>query len=314
MSNKKRFEFDYDLSNLSVWVKEEAQDMLIKDVLGTTLPRYSSIRGNIRGDEKVGFMTNDLVFQDGKSCGFNSTGDTIVDQVLIQTCTEKINMELCPYTLYDYYLSQALSQSNFQESVPFEEALVSDISNRMANHMETKLWQSTTGGTPCDFPGVLSLITTGNGATSLTYSAVTSSNGVDYLAEIAAAIPSNVSHRNDLAIFVSYSDYKNFVQALRKSSQLNLYSFDDGGVQTGAEWTAFVPGTNIAVIPTQGLDGQSKIVAGPTSYYQVGLNTIDNNGMEIRAFYDEGVDTIKVIGRMTYGIGIFDIASFVIAE
>jgi hypothetical protein len=54
--------------------------------------------------------------------------------------------------------------------------------------------------------------------------------------------------------------------------------------------------------------------AGPASYIQVGLNTTDSNGMSIKAFYDEGEDVVKIIGRQTYGVGIFDIASFVVAR
>ena len=309
---KKNFKFDYDLSGLSTWVRENADEMLLQEVLGLTLPRYASVRGNIRGSEKVPFMTNSLVFQDGKSCGFNPTGDTTIDQVLIETTTEKVNMELCPYELYDYFLSQRLRATNFQEEVPFAEQLIQDVANRMANRMETKLWQAAKPGD--DFDGVLELVVTGNGATEITYTALTASNGVDVLAAVAAAIPSNVVHRDDLAIAVSYADYRNYVQALRNASQLNLFSFDDGGVQSGSEFVAFVPGTRIAVVPTVGLDGQSAFVAGPMSYIQVGMNSTDENGMTIRSFYDEGEDVIKVIGRTTYGVGIFDIASFVKAS
>jgi len=309
---KKNFKFDYDLSGLSTWVRENADEMLLQEVLGLTLPRYASVRGNIRGSEKVPFMTNSLVFQDGKSCGFNPTGDTTIDQVLIETTTEKVNMELCPYELYDYFLSQRLRATNFQEEVPFAEQLIQDVANRMANRMETKLWQAAKPGD--DFDGVLELVVTGNGATEITYTALTASNGVDVLAAVAAAIPSNVVHRDDLAIAVSYADYRNYVQALRNASQLNLFSFDDGGVQSGSEFVAFVPGTRIAVVPTIGLDGQSAFVAGPMSYIQVGMNSTDENGMTIRSFYDEGEDVIKVIGRTTYGVGIFDIASFVKAS
>lgn len=310
---KKNFNFDYDLTGLSVWTKENADEILLQEVLGLTLPRYASVRGNIRGTEKVPFMTNSLVFQDGKSCGFNASGNTVIDQVLIETATEKINMELCPYELYDYFLSQRLRATNFQEEVPFEAQLIQDISSRMANQMETKLWQASKLGGD-DFDGVLNLVTTGNGATVVTYTAITASNGVDVMAAVAAAIPSNVVHRDDLAIAVSYADYRNYVQALRNSSQLNLFAFDDGGVQAGSEFVAMVPGTRIAVVPTIGLDGQSKMIAGPMSYIQVGMNSTDNNGMTIRSFYDEGEDVIKVIGRTTYGVGIFDIPSFVSAE
>lgn len=310
---KKQFKFDYDLSGLATWTKENADEMLLQDVLGLTLPRYASVRGNIRGTEKVGFLTNNLVFQDGKNCGFTSTGDTIVDQVLIETTTEKVNMEVCPYTLYDYYLSQAMRANNFQEEVPFETALIQDISNRVANHMEVALWQNSKAG-GADFDGVLALVTTGNGATSITYTAMTSANGVDVAAAYAAALPSNVVHRTDLVLYLSYSDYQNLIQAMRASSQLNLFSFDDGGAQAGAEWSVFIPGTRILCVPTQGLDGQSKCVLGASSYYQVGFNSVDENGMSIRGFYDMGEDVVKIIARTTYGLGIFDIPSFVIAE
>jgi len=37
---KKNEKFSYNLSNLSVWVDENATDMLIKSILGETLPKY----------------------------------------------------------------------------------------------------------------------------------------------------------------------------------------------------------------------------------------------------------------------------------
>ena len=308
---KKNFKFDYDLTALSSYTREIADEMLLKEVLGLTLPRYASVRANIRGTEKVPFMTNSLVFQDGKSCGFNSSGSTTLDQVLIETATEKINMELCPYELYDVFLTERLRQSNFQEEVPFEQQLVQDVANRMANRMETQLFQAVKPTD--DFDGVDALLVTGNGVNQITYTALTSSNGVDVIAQIVENIPSNVIHRDDLGVMVNYSDYRAYVNALRNSSTLNLFSFDDAGAMEGQEFMVMVPGTRIPVIPSVGVPSGT-IYAGPMSYIQVGLNTTDSNGMTIKAFYDEGEDVVKVIGRQTYGVGIFDIASFVVAR
>ncbi len=305
---KKNFKFDYDLTNLSTYTREVSDEILLKEVLGLTLPRYASVRANIRGTEKVPFLTNDLVFQDGKSCGFNATGDTTIDQVLIETATEKINMTLCPYELYDYFLTERLRQSNFQEEVPFETQLVQDIANRMGNRMELQLFGATKSGGN-DFDGVDALLVTGNGATEITYSAAS----VDSVAKLIENIPSNVLHRNDLAVMMNYADYRKYVNSLRESSTLNLFAFDDAGAMEGQEFVVRAPGTNIVVIPSAGVPVDT-MYAGPASYIQVGMNTTDSNGMSIKAFYDEGEDTIKIIGRMTYGVGIFDIASFVVAR
>ena len=307
---KKNFKFDYDLTALAPYTREVADEMLLKEVLGLTLPRYASVRANIRGSEKVPFMTNSLFFQDGKSCGFNSSGTTTIDQVLIDTTTEKVNLELCPYELYDVFLTESLRATNFQESAPFEAQLVQDIAARMANRMETQLFQADA---LTSFAGVDELLVTGNGANQIAYTALTSSNGVDVMAAVVENIPSNVIHRDDLGVLVNYSDYRAYVQALRNSSQLNLFSFDDANAQAGQEFMVMVPGTRIPVIPSVGVPAGT-IYAGPLSYIQVGMNSVDDNGMTIRAFYDQGEDVIKVIGRMTYGVGIFDIASFVVAR
>jgi hypothetical protein len=315
---KKNQKFSYDLNNLSPWIDENATDMLIKSILGEVLPRYATIRPNIKGTQQVGFLTNDVVFQDG-SCGFNASGDTTISQVTIQTCNKKVNQSLCAYDLYDYFLSQRLSNSNFQESVPFEELIITDISHRIADKIEKELWRNSTqaGEGEYDnacFDGVLAQVTSGNGAVPVTYTAATSSNGLEVFSTYYENIPANVLHRNDLVAFCSYSDYRGLVASMRNSSYVNLFAFDDASAAKGQEWSVMLPGTNVRVIPTQGLDGQGAVVVGPASYFMVGMNATENGGIEIKGLYDPYEDIVKILARMVYGLGVFSIDSFVIAD
>lgn len=308
-----KFEFSYDLSQLSTWANENANEMLIKAFLGEVLPKYATVRPNIRGTEKVGVMENTIVFQDGDLCGFNASGDTAISQVTIETCSKKLNQSLCPYTLYDYYLTQRLSSSNFQEEVPFPELLTQDISNRAAQEIEKQLWQNSKSGGQC-FDGVLSLVTSGNGATQIAYTATTASNALEVFSTLYANLPSNVVHLNDITIFCSYADYRNLVQDMTLKSYVNLFTMDSAGAAQGAEWALKLPSTNVTVRPTVGLDGQSAMIIGPASYYQVGFNSSANGGMELKTMYDPYEDTVKVMARMVYGLGIFSIDSFAIAR
>ena len=196
MENKKKFSFNYDLTALPTY-NSYGSDMLIKSILGLTLPKYSTIRPNLKGTtEKVGFLTNDVVLQD-LSCGFDPTGDTVQNLVTIDLCNKKVNQQLCPYDLYDTYLSQSLTNANFQESVPFEETILTDISNRISNSVEKQLFLNATGGsslggasyTGACFNGVGATITEGNGANRIAYSAATASNGLDVFTAIYEAIP-----------------------------------------------------------------------------------------------------------------------------
>ena len=311
---KKKLSFNYDLSNLPTY-NSYGSDMLIKSVLGLTLPKYSTIRPNLKGTtEKVGFVTNDPILQD-LSCGFNPTGDTVQNLVTIDLCNKKVNQQLCPYDLYDTYLSQQLSDSNFHESVPFEEVILTDISNRIANQVEKQLWNNTvasggTYGSSC-FDGVGALITSGNGATQITYSAATAANGLDVFTKIYESIPANVLHRDDLVIYTSYSNYRGLISSMRNSSYINLFTADFGGAAEGEEFSVILPGTNVRVIPTVGLDGVSAYYAGPASYYMVGMNS---EIMEVKSVYDPFEDIVKIQAHVTYGIGVFDVASFCVCK
>jgi hypothetical protein len=64
--------------------------------LGLTLPKYASIRANLKGTtEKVGFVTNDIYLQD-LSCGFDPSGTTTQSLVTVDLCNKKLNQTLCP--------------------------------------------------------------------------------------------------------------------------------------------------------------------------------------------------------------------------
>jgi hypothetical protein len=315
---KKNEKFAYNLSGIDVWIDQNASDMLIKSILGEVLPRYATIRPNIKGTQQVGFLTNDIYLQDG-ACGFDASGQTNIDQVTIETCNKKLNQSLCAYDLYDYFLSQRLSNSNFQETVPFEELVITDISNRIADTVEKQLWRNTkaTGATVYNsqcFDGALALITSGNGATQLAYTAATSTNGLDVFSTYYQSIPANVLHRNDLVMFCSYTDYRGLVASMRNSSYVNLFSFDDASAAKGQEWSVMLPGTNVRIIPTQGLDGQSTVVVGPSSYFMVGMNATENGGIEIKGMYDPYEDIVKIFARLVYGLGVFSVDSFVVAK
>jgi len=318
MENKKKFSFNYDLSALPTY-NSYGSDMLIKSILGLTLPKYSTIRPNLKGTtEKVGFVTNDVVLQD-LSCGFDPTGNTVQNLVTVDLCNKKVNQQLCPYDLYDTYLSQSLSNANFQEQVPFEEVILTDISNRIANQVEKQLWLNSAGGTSVGgasytgacFNGVTELITSGNGATQIAYSAATAANGLDVFTAIYEAIPANVLHRDDLVIYTSYANYRGLVSSMRNSSYVNLFTMDSAGAAQGEEWSLILPGTNVRVIPTVGLDGVSAYYAGPASYYMVGMN---NEIMTVKSMYDPFEDIVKIQAHVTYGIGVFDVASFAICK
>lgn len=304
---KKKLNFSYDLNALSPFVLERADELLLKSVLGSTTPRYARIFPNMRGTSmKVGVMANDPVWGNGLSCGLTPTGSTDITQVEIVGCYKTARMNNCGNELREYFLSQALSNSLFLENMPFEELFVQDMTQRAADFMEVELWQ----GTSCEFSGITAEVVE-SGVSGGTYTALTASNAISVLNTLVLNLPSSVQRRTDLAIFMGFADYRAFIAALAESSSMNLFTLgDQSGLST--ETTIFLPGSNIAVIPTQGLDGEDTIVLGPTQNILIGLATDD--GMEIRVNYDPFEDTIASITKLGFGAGIHEPDKFVFLQ
>jgi len=293
---KKKLDFSYDLTALNAWSNERADEMLLKSVLGATTPRYARIYPNMKGTSmKVGVMANDPAWQDGLSCGLTPSGTTDMTQVEVVGCYKTARMNNCGNELREYFLSQALTNSLFQESIPFEELFVQDLSNRSADFMETELWQ----GTSCGFSGITADVVA-SGVSGGTYVALTATNAIDELNKLVLNIPSSIQRRDDLAIFMGFGDYRAFIAALADSSSMNLFTLgDESGLST--ETTIFLPGSNIAVVPTQGLDGQSKIVLAPTQNILIGVAADD--GMEVRVQYDPFEDNVASLTKVGFGVG-----------
>ena len=311
----KSFAFNYDLSSLPEFETYGAE-MLLKAFLGLTTTKFASIRPNLKGTTELVGFTESEVFLSDASCGWNPSGNTTQSVVEVKLCNKQAQLQFCPYDLYNTYLSQYLSNDNFQEQLPFAETILEDVSNRPANQIEYQLWLNTTasGGTQYNsqcFDGLTSLIVTGNGATRISYTAATPSNGLTVFSKYYATIPENVLHRDDLVIFCGFSDYRALIQSMRNSSFINLFTSEYGDPASGDNWGVMLPATNVRVVPTQALTGQGKVYAGPSQYILIGMN---GEQMSTRLQYDNFQDIIKLSLRTTYGCGVFSVDSFVVAN
>ena len=97
---------------------------------------------------------------------------------------------------------------------------------------------------------------------------------------------------------------------MRNNSFINLFTDNTYSATEGSDWGVVLPASNCRVIPTQGLTGLGRIVAGPAQYVMVGMNA---EMMTQKALYDPFEDIVKLNLHATYGVGVFDVDSFVVA-
>lgn len=195
------------------------------------------------------------------------------------------------------------SASSTQESVPFE-AQIADLKvKQIQQRIEQQLWQATTG-TSC-FNGFKTLISTGTtgvaNSSGVTFSSSAaygvSGNPITEVDKLINVLDDNAMSREDLVVFMSYSNFRLYIQALTRA---NFFANYIGSADITSMMEAVHPNTNVKVVPTIGLNGSNQVVIGPREYIIVGFG-LNSDHEKLTIFYSKDFDVLKLRANYNYG-------------
>jgi hypothetical protein len=301
-----REQFAYDVASIGGYVDQVGGELLSKALIGGTTARYANVRLGIKGTQALNLLNSVAVFQDG-TCGWNPTGNTTTfSQTNITTCPEKYNEALCYKDLYDTYQSMLMAPGQTSETVPFEQQIAELKVKQIQQRIEQQLWQATTG-TSC-FNGFKTLISTGttgvansSGTTfSSTASYGTSGNPITEVDKLINVLDDNAMSREDLICFMSYANFRLYIQALTRANFFQNYigSSDITGMMEATH-----PNTNVKVVPTIGLNGSNEVVIGPREYFVVGFDLLSDHE-KLVIWYSKDFDELRLRANYNYGVTI----------
>ena len=302
----KKENFSYDVSTIGSYVDQVGGELLAKALIGATTPKYVNVRLGIKGTQALNLLNSNIVFQAGE-CGWDpSTGTTTTfTQRNITTCAEKYNEALCYQDLFDTYQSMLMKPGQTQETVPFEQQIADLKVKQIQQRIESKLWTATTAGSADCFTGFKGLIVTGttgvgnsSGVTfdnSQAYG--TAGNPITEVDKLINALSDDAMSREDLRVFMSYANFRLYVQALTKA---NFFSNYIGSSEITGNMEAVHPNTNVKVIPTIGLNGSNKVTIGPAEYMVVGFDLLSDHE-KLVIWYSKDYDELRLRANYNYG-------------
>ena len=304
MKNYSKENFSYVVSSITGFTDQLGGELLAKALIGATTPKYANVRLGIKGTQQLNLLDSSPSFQAG-ACGWNASGTTTFTQRSITVCPERVNEALCPDDLYPTYQSMLLQPGQTEESVPFENIIADLKVKQIQQRIEQKLWQATVAGGDC-FDGFKTLIASGQtgvgvsvSGTTFSPSAAYGSNGnpITEVDKLINALDDNAMSREDLVVFMSYANFRLYVQALTRA---NFFANYIGGTEITAMMEAIHPNTNVKVIPTLGLAGSDKITIGPKEYTVVGFDLLsDHERMEV--WYSKDFNEVRFRANYNYG-------------
>lgn len=273
-----------DVSALNDFNNEVAGKVVPKIVFEGYTTSILPIQEGIKYQEPLNIFEVDLVVQSG-DCVSTPSGSFDATQRNI-TVTQRTSYDgLCLDNLNPKYLGiSALDAGSYNETFKLASVYTEQIVNQMKKSDDSFLWNVTNG---------LGALTSGSTAGVVVPAAATGSVSSATIIGITDALIENLSDdvadRDDLTIWMSVSNFRKFITALRG---LNNYYFDPGSIsnRTGILQIAY-PFQNVKVVGTAGISGD-RIALMPDAYAVVGtdlLSDVEN----FQLWYDINADQLK---------------------
>ncbi len=272
-----------DVSALSDFNNEVAGKVVPKIVFEGYTTSILPIQEGIKYQEPLNIFEVDLQVQAG-DCVSNPSGSFDATQRNI-TVTQRTSYDgLCLDNLNPKYLGiSALDRGSYNETFKLASVYTEQIVNQMKKADDAFLWGASG----------LGVLTSGSTAGVVVPDAATGSVSSGTIIGITDALIENLSDdvadRDDLTIWMSVSNFRKFITALRG---LNNYYFDPGSIsnRTGILQIAY-PFQNVKVVGTSGISGD-RICLMPDAYAVVGtdlLSDVEN----FQLWYDINADQLK---------------------
>lgn len=275
---------------------DQLSGILLKEavLVGNTFD-YISIQSGIKYADSINILTNTLIAAAGGCGAISPTGSTTLTQRDITVCPIKVEESICVDEFEQYWIGQLAKEGSYNEFAPeaFNQLYLANKVEKVGQFVEDVFWKGSVnstygGGNLALCNGILHILegtSATNSVVSSTYSgALTTANALDIVDDLVRLIPNDVLDANDLTLFMSHSNFRVLMNALRN----NNYFFGYDGV-AGHTWVLEnYTNTNVRIVATRGLNGRNEMVLTPSANLFFGTDSFGEarNGDGFQFWYD----------------------------
>ena len=237
-------------------------------------------------------------------CDFDPTSTLTLTERVLTPEEFQVNLQLCKQTFRDDWEAVSMGYSAF-DNLPsnFSDFLIAHVADKVAQRMETNIWNGT-NATAGQFDGFVTTLGADGDVNDVTGTASTAANIITELGKIADAVPSAVYGSEDLTIYLPSNMYRNYVRALGGfgASGLGAAGTNDQGTQ----WYSMGSGLQfdgVQIALATGLPSDNAVASQKSNlFFGTGLLS-DQNEVKVIDMADlDGSQNVRVIMRFTAGI------------
>ena len=276
-----------DVSALSAFNNEVAGELLPKIVYGGSTMEYVTVKEGVKHQEPINLMEVDLQVQYG-TCVSTPSGSLTYSQRNITVCPRTSFDGICLKDMDKYYLGIAdLEPGSYNTTFKTAQVYSDLLVNQFQKSNDSFLWNGDAGCTD----GGTGLIATISGSTAGVVVAGTAAVTLANMDTMLAALSPDVADREDITFFMSVTNFRTYVAALRTA---NNFYFDPASISNrgGILEMAYPFAPGVKVVGTSGLNGSGRIVVGPAKQIVAGTDLMSDFS-EFQLWYDINSDQLR---------------------
>lgn len=257
------------LNEIPVYVEQNKTGLIQDALLGNKSSKLFNLIPEVKTPTSLNLLNTDVEIQDGSECGWSDDGDSTISQRILTPAILKVNQSFCDKQLLKTWKAYEVKLSLGQKTLPFAEDFIKGVNTEVSNKIEKMIYQGeSTNDAECT--GLIEILETDLSGTTNIMDFTSGTSVYNAIKDVYLALPDN-ARREDTAILVSAGAYEKFIQEVVSA---NLYHFDPS--RPTDEF--YLPGTNVKVIKTSGLNGTSVyeyIIATYLKNIYVGFDNVD---------------------------------------
>lgn len=297
-------------SALTQYTDQLAMDLVREMVLQGRTQKYISVQTGIKFADALNIMTSTPLVQ-AAGCGqLSATGSVTLTQANLQVCPLMIEEQIClngANSLEQYWTGKLMKEGSYYdelEPASFARVYVADKVDKIQGIIDDLIWVGSPSGTyssdanmtkcngflyAIDNSYSSSVVNVGGAGNiySTASGALTSANAISVVDAMADALPKNLWDQPDLTLFLSYSNFRTYVRALRNANYFHFTAMESNDIG----YSIMHPGTNIRVLATRGLNSTNRMVLSPASNLYFGTD-LQNDYESFRIWKSEDFNSI----------------------
>jgi len=288
-----------NVSALADFNNQIAGELLLKLVYGGSTIEYVTVQEGVKYLEPINLFEVSLGISNG-TCVSTPSGSATFTQRNIEVCPRTSFDALCLKDLDTKYLGiSSLDRGSYNETWALTNAYSELLVNQFQKANDQFLWLQESGsysqyGGTCSVDGLKYIISGSTAGVVVPVGsgsqAITAATALDVMDDMITNLSSDVADRDDLTFFMSVSNFRKFVTAIRNA---NNFYFDPASITNrGNLLEMMYPFQNIKVVGTVGLQGSNRVVLGPAKQIVVGTDLLSDFS-EFQLWYDINTDTLR---------------------